>query len=67
MSLGQFNSNPTCGHLLTAKGVLYYLAGTVNLALKYNFLIQSDFAPIHLLFPTSYGFADANWASDMKT
>jgi hypothetical protein len=37
MSLGQFNANPTRAHLVAAKRVLRYLAGTVDLALEFNF------------------------------
>ena len=37
MALGQFNANPTRAHLVAAKRVLRYLAGTVDLALKFNF------------------------------
>ena len=55
MALGQFNSAPTRAHLVCAKGVLRYLAGTVSLSLQ---------------FPpppsTRLGLSDADWASDEK-
>jgi hypothetical protein len=37
MSLGQFNANPTRAHLVVAKHVLQYIAGTLDLALEFNF------------------------------
>ena len=63
MSLGQFNANPTRSHLVAARRVLCYLAGTVDLALEFNF----DGGVV----PTSVGgfvrncvISDADWASD---
>ena len=37
MALGQFNANLTRAHLVAAKRVLRYLAGTLDLALEFNF------------------------------
>ena len=37
MSLDQFNSNPTRAHLVAGKCVLRYLAGSLDLALEFNF------------------------------
>lgn len=64
MSLGQFNSNPTRAHLLTAKGVLRYLIGTADFALEYNFLQTPVGPPMRLLLPGNCGMTDADWASD---
>ena len=65
MALGQFNSAPSRAHLLCAKGVLRYLAGTISLCLQF----PSPF-PVSLpdLSPTppTCGFSDADWASDEK-
>ena len=63
MALGQFNANPTHAHLLTAKGVLRYLAGTLEYSLEYATPISS--IPLTVT-PFSQGCAltDADWASD---
>ena len=65
MALGQYNASPTRAHLVIAKGVLRYLAGTVSLGLTFSILNQ------HL--PTSVqphasacGLSDADWASDER-
>jgi hypothetical protein len=63
MWLGQFNSTPTRTHLLLAKHVLRYLAGTRTLALRLG-------APSHRVPSTLSGYmknvgcSDADWASD---
>jgi hypothetical protein len=36
MSLGQYNAAPTRAHMVTAKGVLRYLAGTMDLCLVFS-------------------------------
>jgi len=36
MALGQYNASPTHTHLLAAKGILHYLAGTMDLSLEYS-------------------------------
>jgi hypothetical protein len=67
MALGQFNSTPTRAHLICAKGVLRYLAGTVSLCLQFPSpgppsSPQTDLPPL----PSTRGFSDADWASDEK-
>ena len=65
MELGQFNSTPSRAHLLCAKGVLRYLAGTVSLCLQF----PNPFPlPSHDLSqtPPTRGLSDADWASDEK-
>ena len=61
MALGQFNASPSQSHLVCAKGVLHYLAGTVNLCLQFP-------SPTHIpdmsLFPPTCGLSDMDWASD---
>ena len=60
MALGQFNALPTRTHLVCAKGVLRYLAGTIHLCLQF---------PTPSALPTSTticAFSDADWASDEK-
>ncbi|SJL08339.1 uncharacterized protein ARMOST_11702 [Armillaria ostoyae] len=42
MALGVFSSKPTHTHLLAAKGVLCYLAGTMNFALIYGGALPND-------------------------
>src|SRR5271168_2717128 len=60
MSLGQFNANPTHTHLACAKGVLRYLAGTINMCLQFPSPIpQPTSSPTRAL-------SDADWASDEK-
>ena len=63
MALGQFNANPTRAHLLTAKGVLRYLAGTLDYGLEYA--IPTSSIPLAVT-PFSQGCAltNADWASD---
>jgi len=63
MALGQFNANPTRAHLLAAKGVLRYLAGTLEYGLEYGAPIS--FVPLTIA-PHIQGCAltDADWASD---
>ena len=60
MALGQFNAMPTRAHLACAKGVLQYLAGTVNLCLQFPSPLSQSTNP-----PTC-GLSDADWASDEK-
>ena len=63
MSLGQFNANPTRGHLLAAKRVLRYLAGTLDLVLEFNFdggAVASSVGG----FLHNCAVSDADWASD---
>jgi len=64
MSLGQFNANPTHAHLLAAKGVLHYSAGTADYALEYNFLQTPVGPPMRLLVLNNCGMSDTDWASD---
>ena len=65
MALGQFNSVPTRAHLICAKGVLRYLAGTVSLSLQ--FPSPSSVRLPDLSSPSpAYGLSDADWASDEK-
>ena len=65
MALGQHNSSPTWAHLVEAKGILRYLAGTLDLCLV--------FASTNPSLPTTVqphthtcGLSDADWASDEK-
>ena len=63
MALGQFNANPTRSHLLAAKRVLRYLAGTLDLALEFNFdggVVPSTVGG----FVRNCAISDADWASD---
>jgi Reverse transcriptase (RNA-dependent DNA polymerase) len=65
MALGQFNASPTRTHLSCAKGVLRYLAGTVNLCLQ--FPSASSQQPLEKCsLPSTCGLSDADWASDEK-
>ena len=64
MALGQYNANPTCAHLLAAKGVLRYLLGTIDYGLKYNFTQTPVGAPASAIIPNNCAFTDADWASD---
>ena len=65
MSLGQYNAFPTRAHLVAAKGVLRYLAGTLDLCLIFSSSNQS--LPLSVQ-PHTYtcGLSDADWASDEK-
>ena len=66
MALGQHNAeSPTHAHLVAAKGVLRYLAGTLEICLI--------FSPSNRSLPSSVqphthacGLSDADWASDEK-
>ena len=65
MALGQFNSAPTRAHLVCAKGVLRYLAGTISLSLQFP-SPSSARLPDRFSSLTTYGLSDADWASDEK-
>ena len=63
MALGQFNANPSHSHLVAAKHVLRYIAGTVDLALEFNF--DGDVIPATIGgFIWNCVISDADWASD---
>src|ERR1700678_1422734 len=65
MALGQFNATPTRAHLVCAKGVLRYLAGTVNLCLQFMSPLYDRQSNVSLPSFTR-GLSDADWASDEK-
>lgn len=63
MALGQYNANPTRAHLLTAKGVLRYLAGTLDYGLRFTVPpldIPSSVSP----FIQNCALTNTDWASD---
>src|SRR5277367_5631376 len=63
MALGQFNASPTRTHLVAAKRVLRYLAGTLDLALEFNF--DGGVVPASIGgFIRNCVVSDADWASD---
>ena len=63
MSLGQFNANPTRGHLLAAECVLCYLAGTLDLTLEFNF--DGGAVPATIGgFIRNCAVSDVDWVSD---
>ena len=65
MSLGQFNASPTRGHLVAAKGVLRYLAGTLLFSLVLS--VSNDKLPSSIQNMAGIcGLSDADWASDEK-
>jgi hypothetical protein len=63
MALGQFNANPTRTHLVAGKRVLRYIAGTLDLALEFNF--DGGVVPATIGgFIRNCAVSDADWASD---
>ena len=65
MALGQYNASPSRAHLVVAKGVLRYLAGTVNLGLTFS--LRNHFLPETVqLHASACGLSDADWASDER-
>jgi len=63
MALGQFNVNPTRAHLVAGKRVLRYVAGTLDLALEFNF--DGGAVPASIGgFIRNCVVSDADWASD---
>ena len=63
MSLGQFNATPSRSHLVAAKRVLRYIAGTVDLALEFNF--DGGVVPATVGgFIRNCAIYDVDWASD---
>jgi len=63
MALGQFNAKPTRAHLLVAKGILRYLAGTLDYGLEYAVPISS--IPLTVTpFSQGYALTDTDWALD---
>ena len=65
MALGQYNASPTRAHLLAAKGVLRYLAGTIDLSLEYG-MAQSIISPPVRALARCCVLTDADWATDEK-
>lgn len=65
MALGQYNASPTRAHLLAAKGVLRYLAGTSDLSLTLG-MDQSDMSSPVQGYAMCCGLTDADWATDEK-
>ena len=65
MALGQFNASPTRGHLVVAKGVLRYLAGTVSLGLMFS-LRNNNLPETVQAHASACGLSDADWASDER-
>ena len=66
MALGQYNTSSTCAHLLTAKGVLCYLLGTIDYGLENNFTQTPVGPPASVIVPSDCAFTDADWASDER-
>jgi len=62
MALGQYNSAPTRAHLLTAKGVLQYLAGSFEFSLEYG-LDSSVISPPVQEIAKGCILTDADWAT----
>jgi len=65
MALGQYNSNPTRAHLLAAKGVLWYLARSLEFSLEYG-LDSSVISPSVQETVKGCILTDADWATDEK-
>jgi len=65
MALGQYNVSATRTHLLAMKGVLHYLAGTLDLSLEFGMDQSVIAAPVHGLVQCC-GVKDADWATDEK-
>ena len=63
MALGQHNASPTRAHLVVAKGVLRYLAGTVHFGLTFS--VHNEHIPPSIQpYTLACGLSDADWASD---
>jgi len=65
MALSQYNASPTRAHLLAAKGVLCYLAGTMDLSLEFGMEQSVISAPVQG-FSRCCVVTDADWATDEK-
>ena len=65
MALGQYNASPTRAHLLVVKGVLQYLAGSMDLSLEYG-MAQSVIPPPMCGLTRCCILMDADWATDEK-
>jgi len=65
MALGQYNVSPSRVHLLLAKGVLYYLAGTAELSLEFGMDQSVILTPVHGVLRCC-AVTDADWATDEK-
>ncbi len=64
MVLGVFSSKPTRAHLLAAKGVLHYLAGTLDFAMVYGGDLGSDPLCITSMPSNNCVLTNADWATD---
>jgi len=65
MALGQYNTSPTRAHLLAAKGVLRYLAGTMDLSLEFGMEQSVISVPVQG-FSRCCVVTDADWATNEK-
>ena len=63
MALGQYNAMPTHAHLLAVKGVLRYLAGTMDYGLCFT-VPPPDIPPSVLPYIQNCALTNADWASD---
>jgi len=65
MALGQYSTSPTRAHLLVAKGVLCYLAGTPDLSLTFGMDLPDLSMSVQGL-AMCCGLTDVDWATDKK-
>jgi len=65
MALSQYNASPTQAHLLAAKGVLWYLAGSMDLSLEYGMAQSVISPPVHGLTRCCI-LMDTDWVTDEK-
>ena len=65
MALGQHNTNPTCAHLLSAKGVLWYLTGSLEFSLEYGLDTSVISPPVQETVKDCI-LTDADWTTDEK-
>jgi len=65
MALSQYNASLTRAHVLAAKGVLQYLAGTADLSLEFGMEQSAISAPV-CGFAHCCAITDADWATDEK-
>src|SRR5436190_24260335 len=63
--LSSYNSDPCQRHLASAKHVLRYLKGTINLGIVYK--MQSILKSPCRFWSNEVGYADADWGRDLDS
>ncbi len=61
IALGAFNSYLICAHLVAAKGILHYLAGSCTYTLKYGGALLQEKVGSDAVVCANAAFSDTDW------